>query len=91
MFLLTAQSEYLRHVISQQGLHPSGSKVGAVFREFKVAPAMASVRIQHWALLVGAHDHYIEYKSGKKKNNLIPSKPSMRLPVEPNRLIANSI
>ena len=40
-----------------------------LFSKSKATPAMALARIQRWALLLGAYDYHIEYKSGKENNN----------------------
>ena len=40
-----------------------------LFSESKATPAMASARIQRWALLLGAYEYSIEYKAGKENSN----------------------
>ena len=37
-----------------------------IFLESRVIPAMASGRIQRWALTLGAYDYAIEFKEGKE-------------------------
>ena len=40
-----------------------------LFGETKAIPAMASARIQRWALILGAYDYAIEYKAGEQHAN----------------------
>lgn len=40
-----------------------------IFSESKTTPAMASGRIQRWALALGAYDYTIQYKEGKNNSN----------------------
>ena len=40
-----------------------------LFSESKATPAMASARIQRWALLLGAYEYCIKYKAGNKNSN----------------------
>ena len=37
--------------------------------ENKPIPALASARIQRWALTLGAYNYKIQYKSGKENSN----------------------
>ena len=40
-----------------------------IFDESRVVPAMASGRIQRWALILGAYDYQIRYRQGKVNTN----------------------
>ena len=40
-----------------------------IFRENRATPAMASGRIQRWALMLGAYNYKIEYKKGEHNAN----------------------
>ena len=40
-----------------------------IFSENKPIPALASARIQRWALTLGAYNYKIQYKPGKENSN----------------------
>ena len=56
---------YSRHFTIESNHQP----LSHLFNETKSIPAMASARIQRWALTLAAYQYNIRYKSGKTFNN----------------------
>ena len=60
------------------GRHPSHMQAAQLkSTRFCVTTAMASARIQHCCIMLGAYEYHIKYNTGKDNSKIICSRPTL--------------